>query len=65
MADTKQELTDTQKVNLLVNTLFAIRGVIGNVDHSKGNGENSAKLRGYMLNDIRTLMNATLNNIGR
>lgn len=30
--------------------------LIGNVDHSKGNGPNSAKLRGDLLNDIRTIL---------
>ena len=33
-----------------------VLGLIGNVDHSIGNGTNAAKLRGEMLNDIRTLL---------
>lgn len=30
-----------------------ILGLIGNIDHSKGNGPRAAKMRGDMLNDIR------------
>lgn len=37
------------------NALRDIAGLIGNVDHSKGNGPNSAKLRGDLLNDIRAM----------
>lgn len=48
--------------------LTNILGLIGNVDHSKGNGPNSAKLRGDLLNDIRTIIKgqkmATLKGLG-
>jgi hypothetical protein len=41
--------------NHAIDTLKVIAGLIGNVDHSKGNGANSAKLRGDLLNHIRTM----------
>jgi len=37
------------------NAIRSILGLIGNVDHSRGNGANSAKMRGGMLNDIRAI----------
>lgn len=40
--------------------LKAIIAAIGNVDHSKGNGANSAKIRGDLLNDIRAMALAAL-----
>lgn len=47
----------------LRNTLADIKTLIGNVDHTKGNGTNAAKLRGQMLNDIRLIATATLGRI--
>lgn len=44
----------------LVEALNAITALIGNVDHSTGNGANSAKMRGEMLNDIREVARAVL-----
>ena len=48
---------------LMLETLFkdranidAVLGLIGNVDHSTGNGENAAKMRGDLLNDIRSIL---------
>jgi hypothetical protein len=38
-----------------------VLGLIGNVDHSIGNGSNAAKLRGEMLNDIRTILSKPYN----
>lgn len=40
--------------------LVGIIGLIGNVDHAKGNGPNSALMRGEMLNDIRAWAVASL-----
>jgi len=37
------------------NALKAICGLLGNVDHSIGNGERSAKRRGDLLNSIREI----------
>lgn len=36
--------------------LKAILGLIGTIDHSIGNGPNSAKMRGDLLNSIRDLI---------
>lgn len=44
----------------LYNTLASIKGLIGNVDHTKGNSANASKLRGQILNDIRSIAIATL-----
>jgi hypothetical protein len=41
-------------------TLQAIVSLIGNVDHSKGNGASAARLRGELLNDIRTIAKAEI-----
>ena len=41
--------------NRLLHTLQGILWLIGNVDHSKGNGPNSARQRGDMLNSIRDI----------
>ena len=41
-------------------TLGTISNLIGNVDHSKGNSPNSAKVRGQLLNDIRDIVNEQL-----
>jgi len=38
------------------NCMAGILGMLGNVDHSIGNGVQAAKLRGDMLNDIRSLI---------
>jgi hypothetical protein len=46
--------------NEAINTLRSIAELIGNVDHSKGNGGNAAKMRGDLLNDIRTMALAVL-----
>jgi hypothetical protein len=46
--------------NEAINTLRSIAELIGNVDHSKGNGGNAAKMRGELLNDIRTMALAVL-----
>lgn len=40
------------------NCLDQINLLIGNVDHSKGNGSKSAKMRGQLLNDIRDMINS-------
>lgn len=42
------------------NTLTTIQQLIGNVDHSKGHEAESAKGRGELLNDIRSIINSTL-----
>lgn len=34
--------------------------LIGNVDHSKGHGEHSARMRGELLNDIRDIARKAL-----
>jgi hypothetical protein len=36
--------------------LRTISALIGNVDHSQGNGSKSAKMRGDLLNDIRAII---------
>src|SRR4051794_10618464 len=41
-------------------TMEFILSLIGNVDHSTGNGENSARMRGELLNDIRAIIKAEL-----
>jgi hypothetical protein len=43
-----------------ISTLQAIVQLIGNVDHSKGNGGNAAQMRGELLNDIRTMAMAAV-----
>jgi hypothetical protein len=40
--------------------LEVIKALIGNVDHSKGGGENSARLYGQMLNDFRDIASAAI-----
>lgn len=40
--------------------LKSIAGFLGNVDHSRGNGPNSAKARGDMLNGIRDIAKQAL-----
>jgi len=40
------------------NAISTIKGILGNVDHSKGNGANAAKYRGNLLNDIRKIVKA-------
>lgn len=35
--------------------LGTIEALIGNVDHSRGGGENTARMYGEMLNDIRAI----------
>lgn len=40
----------------MISTAVAILQMIGNVDHSAGGGENTARVYGGMLNDIRTLL---------
>ena len=47
-------------VDELVKTYLGIVSIIGNVDHSQGHGENSAKMRGEMLIDIRDLVQAAI-----
>jgi hypothetical protein len=39
----------------LVKALDSIVGLIGNIDHAKGHGDNAARMRGELLNDIRTI----------
>jgi hypothetical protein len=39
-------------------------GMLGNVDHSQGNGPNAAKMGGEMLNDIRDILRAALSEKG-
>jgi hypothetical protein len=43
-----------------MNTLKSIAQLIGNVDHSRGNGSNAANMRGELLNDIRRMALAAL-----
>ena len=43
-----------------IDVLRVINGMIGNVDHSVGNGENSARVRGGLLNDFREISAAVL-----
>lgn len=43
---------------------IAILSLVGNVDHTRGNGPNSALSRGELLNAIRDLANATLKGAG-
>lgn len=43
-----------------VEAVKTICQLLGNVDHSKGNGANSAKMRGELLNDIRTIAQTVL-----
>lgn len=45
---------------VLVGALEDITVVIGNVDHSKGHGENAARMRGDMLNSIRDIAQTAL-----
>lgn len=42
----------------------AILATLGNVDHSKGNGANAAKMRGELLNAIRSTLGQRLGNLG-
>lgn len=44
----------------LLKACKSITGLIGNVDHSTGNGENSARTRGHMLNDIGDMAKAAI-----
>lgn len=39
----------------LIGVLKTISGMLGNVDHSQGNGPNAAKMRGQLLNDFRSM----------
>jgi hypothetical protein len=48
-------MIDKNSENEAITTLKTIVGLIGNVDHSKGNGGNAAKMRGDLLNDIRAM----------
>lgn len=41
--------------NPSLNALRTILSLLGNIDHSVGNGPNSAKMRGDKLNDIRLI----------
>lgn len=43
-----------------LDALANIRAMIGNVDHTKGNGPNSAEYRGGLLNDIRDIVTRAL-----
>lgn len=43
----------TEREAVLEAALRSITSLIGNVDHSKGGGENTARVYGEMLNDIR------------
>ena len=43
-----------------IEALRGINGMIGNVDNSVGNGENSARVRGGLLNDFREISAAVL-----
>lgn len=49
----------------LVATLTAIKTIIGNVDYSRGGGENTARLYGEMLNCIRDAVAAALSRAGK
>lgn len=46
----------------MTDALACIISLIGNVDHSKGNGPNSALMRGELLNDIRDIAKAAIAN---
>jgi hypothetical protein len=48
----------------LVKALQVISFTIGNIDHSTGHGENSARMRGEILNDIRKISKAALAKAG-
>ena len=52
-------LRDGQKQDL-ISVFCDICSLIGNIDHSIGNGPNSAKLRGKLLNDIRDITKEAL-----
>lgn len=64
MDDEDAHKSDTEKLKAriakLETTLKCVVGLIGNVDHSKGNGANSAKMRGDLLNDLRTISSEAL-----
>ncbi len=41
------------QIKYLLSIIEHVHSTIGNVDHTQGNGPNSAKARGIMLNNIR------------
>lgn len=49
-----------QQNDQLISAFQFILALIGNVDHTKGNGENLALMRGEMLGDIRAISNAAI-----
>lgn len=61
LSDKARELRREQSTPQVVTPemkLASILGMIGNVDHSVGNGSNSAKMRGDTLNSIRAIANS-------
>jgi hypothetical protein len=50
----------THQEQRMNNSLEKILRLIGNVDHTKGNGPNAAIYRGMLLNDIRTIIKTEL-----
>lgn len=51
---------DAERFPDVIAAMSAILSLIGNVDHSKGNGPNAAEMRGHLLNDIRTIATVAL-----
>jgi hypothetical protein len=57
--ETLQE--QSREIQSLRSKLDGILSLIGNVDHSRGGGENTARMYGQMLNDIRDLLSPPSN----
>lgn len=57
-------MEDSEKLEITVRDLKSIIGLMGNVDHSKGGGENAARLYGGMLMGIKDYSQKTLGKIG-
>jgi hypothetical protein len=51
---------EINRLRRLETRVQAVLGLIGNVDHSQGNGANAAKMRGELLNDIRGILTEAL-----
>ena len=51
------------KNDVLKSAVDGVLSLIGNVDHSTGNGPNSAKMRGELLNDIRTILSKAVTHV--
>lgn len=48
----------------MAEALAGMLSLLGNVDHSRGSGENAARLYGQMLNDFRGMATKALSKIG-